>query len=699
VSPDATCHPPTPQGAANGRALTARAVILGLLGAVFVCVYTYFNDAVMHQTMFVGNNMPMCVYGGLLLLVLVVNPLLRRLGAARFALSSRELAAALVITLAACCIPGSGLLRTFTSTLIMPHHYNRTNPGWQDNHVLDYVPPGMLVEPAGREDTVLDGFVQGLGEANAHIAPSRVPWRAWLPALRLWVPVILCLWLALLGLSLAVHRQWADHERLPYPIAAFANAVLPGPHGEAAQVLRSGLFWSGVAAMVLLHLNNYLAVWFPDSVIPIRTEFDFRSLAPILRPLQMGGAWFFFEPRLFFTPFAFAYFLASDVSFSLGFGPILYALANGKLRDVGITLQYGSFYTPKPQVMLGCGSYLGMFAALAYTGRRYLLSVGRRALGLRTADRVPVDAVAGARLFLVALTLFCAQLIALRLDWQIALLYALGLVVVFTVMSRVVAETGLFFLQSYWFPGVVLTGLLGAAALGPTAIATTLLLTTVLAMDTREALMPYMANSFRLMDLQQVPRGRASTWCSVALVLGLAVAIPWVLYLQYDRGVDLVDTWGNIIVPQLTFDQTLSDVRMLGAQGALAEAGRLHGWERLHAAVVDPGLAISLLVGLGLVLLCSFLRLRFPWWPIHPVMFIVWHTYPGMIFSASFVLGWLAKVAVTHYGGAALHARLKPLLFGVVAGELLAGLVPVATGLIYYLASGVAPPRFAILPL
>ena len=102
--------------------MTLRAVILGLLGAAFVCVYTYFNDAVMHQTMFVGNTMPMCVYGGLLLFVLVVNPLLRRLGAGRYAFSGAELAASLVIALAACCIPGSGLMRTFTSTLIMPPH-------------------------------------------------------------------------------------------------------------------------------------------------------------------------------------------------------------------------------------------------------------------------------------------------------------------------------------------------------------------------------------------------------------------------------------------------------------------------------------------------------------------------------------------------------------------------------------------------
>ena len=36
--------------------MTIRAILLGLLGACFVCGFTYFNDAVMRQTYFVGNN-------------------------------------------------------------------------------------------------------------------------------------------------------------------------------------------------------------------------------------------------------------------------------------------------------------------------------------------------------------------------------------------------------------------------------------------------------------------------------------------------------------------------------------------------------------------------------------------------------------------------------------------------------------------
>ncbi|NJL32158.1 MAG: hypothetical protein HC898_11345, partial [Phycisphaerales bacterium] len=34
-------------------------------------------------------------------------------------------------------------------------------------------------------------------------------------------------------------------------------------------------------------------------------------------------------------------------------------------------------------------------------------------------------------------------------------------------------------------------------------------------------------------------------------------------------------------------------------------------------------------LGLSLVIATALARLRLPWWPIHPVMFIFWGTYPA----------------------------------------------------------------------
>ncbi len=102
--------------------------------------------------------------------------------------------------------------------------------------------------------------------------------------------------------------------------------------------------------------------------------------------------------------------------------------------------------------------------------------------------------------------------------------------------------------------------------------------------------------------------------------------------------------------------------------------------------------------GLGMVLAFAAIRLRWPKWPLHPVLFLVWGTYAGQQFGASFLGGWGVKVLVTRYGGALWYQRLKPLMFGLIAGEMLGGLAPMAVGFVYWLSTGLPPKSFYILP-
>ena len=92
--------------------MSIRAIIIGLLGAAFICSCSYFNDQILQQTYLIGNNMPITVYGILILFCLIINPLL-----GKRSFKGKELALIVAMTLAACCVPGSGLLRTFSMRL------------------------------------------------------------------------------------------------------------------------------------------------------------------------------------------------------------------------------------------------------------------------------------------------------------------------------------------------------------------------------------------------------------------------------------------------------------------------------------------------------------------------------------------------------------------------------------------------------
>jgi len=674
--------------------MTVRGVVLGLVGAALVCGVTYFNDQVLHQTMLVGNSLPIAVFGPLILFLVLGNPLLRRLRAG-WALTGPELAVILTLTLAACSFPGSGLMRTFTPTLLLPFQVARTTPAWRDLQVIEQVPAYMLPHvTAENENEVLNSFVQGgLGTPDRHITLAQIPWGAWTPPLLFWLPLILLLWVGLLGLALVVHRQWADHEQLPYPIAGFAHALLPTAKGALSEVLRNKLFWGACAAMLLLHLNNYACKWYPD-LIPVPVTLDFTSLKTQL-PLLAHTM----KPTIFFSAVAFSYFIAADVALGLGLGYPLWGLLTALLVTVGYTTGSGIGNDPTLNQFAAFGAYTGFLLVLLYTGRRFYVDVFRRAVGLRAAGVAPLDSVWGARVFLLAMGLFTAYLSLLgRLDWQLALLFTLLVAMMFMVMSRIIAETGVFFIQSNIYPTAILLGLMGAGAIGPPAILLLGLFTTVLLIDPREAFMPMIINALKVLDVNQVRVGKAAGATVLALVVGLAVVVPATLYFQYDRGANMLDTWATKNAPTMAFDSTVKQINLLKSQDQLAQAQTISGWGHFAHWAPNPKMLVAFGITLALVLLFTVGRLRFTRWPIHPVMFLLWNTFPGSQFAFSFLLGWAIKALVTKYGGNVTYRQLKPLFFGIIAGEMVAGVVTLLIGLGYFLVTGELPKAFSFLP-
>ena len=67
--------------------------------------------------------------------------------------------------------------------------------------------------------------------------------------------------------------------------------------------------------------------------------------------------------------------------------------------------------------------------------------------------------------------------------------------------------------------------------------------------------------------------------------------------------------------------------------------------------------------------------------------------------SFSILVGCLIKVGVTKYGGAKLYQKLKPLMIGVIAGEMMGMVIPIIIGTAYYIITGKPPVEYTILPL
>jgi hypothetical protein len=241
-------------------------------------------------------------------------------------------------------------------------------------------------------------------------------------------------------------------------------------------------------------------------------------------------------------------------------------------------------------------------------------------------------------------------------------------------------------------------GLIGAPAIGPELLAVGLLLCVVISLDPREAMMPYIVNALRIAENAGVKRGRLAAAMSGTLIIGLIAGLITVLWLQYDRGVSLNDSWGTRGVPKGTFQYVDTQVQELKADGILEQVESATWAQRLRFIRPNKSFATFLVTGFVLFSVCAFLRMRFPKWPLHPILFLTWFTYPLMCIHTSFLIGWAMKSLIVKFGGANAYQRVKPLMVGLIAGDLTGGLIFMIAGAVYYFITGYPPAKYSIFP-
>jgi len=674
--------------------VTRRAVFLGLGLVVVLGLVTYYNEAVLAQTRLINSYFPLSIFGLLLVYLLGIHPfLVKRLPS--WAPSGAELAVIVGLPLVACSVAFGGFLQGFSPMLMMPHRLINTNPGWVERGLLDRVPDKMLANPGDDSRGELSGYIQGLKPNEGAMSWDAIPWDAWTETLSFWLPLVLALWIAIIGLSIVLNRQWSSHEHLPYPLVKIANSFLPGPGEPRAALFLNRLFWIGGGLVFLIHLNNYIFLWNPGFVEIPRT-FDFRPVLVVFPWLEEGSRFInqIMVFRVVFAVIAISYFLPKDVSLGVGLSPYLFAVVASLFAMNGFSVNGGGYYSPER--MFGFGAYAGLFGAVLFTGRYYYSRVFASAVYLRPRGDLESSSVHGAQVFLVGMLVFVAYLIGSGLDWMVALLFSGVIVVMYVTIARVVAETGVFMLQAYWLPAVVLTGLMGPQALGPQMILLMFIISIVILNEPgRDTLSPFVANALKLAEDRGVPVGRMAVLCGISLLVILVVALPVTMYFQYSEGLPARrDGSAALQQPALPFANAIAAEQRLESQGLLERVNASSTWDRVLAVSVEPSVAWSAAIGCVVFLAFAAARLRFPWWPLHPVFFLVWHTQVLAYFAASFLLGWFIKVLATKYGGERTYRALQPLMLGLIAGDILGGGATILIGWIYASATGQLPVEF-----
>ncbi|MEI8242367.1 MAG: DUF6785 family protein [bacterium] len=633
------------------------AVAVGLLGAAFSWVGTPYIDLFINWNPYAidmsDGYLPLGAMGFLLLVVLGLNPLLRRF-LPRCALGPRQLALAFAIMLVGGFMAGDGLMRRLPYYVIGAAQRANQTQTLADMYTTTGIRPSLFPEKIafGQPSPISDSFYDRLppvDPSNPNSPLQPVPWRALAgPALR-WGLLFLSSWLLMLGLAQILIPQWRDHERLPFPLLQIQKDLLqpPGDGHLLPPLLRSRLFWLSVLAVFCLKTTGYVVRDWPGVLPAIPLQWDISDCftsAPWnqLPPYMMTGF-------LFFSVIGIAFFMRARITLSIWVFTVAYALYQMLTATYRPPFQGGVVAEHRT------GAMLALAAGVLWLGRRHFAQVaGLLARRPRDAFEQQMQRALGMMLAGCAGTFAWMLWFGLSAGW--ALFFVAVLLLTTLLVTRIVAETGLPCSQAALSVG----SLLYLAPLSWITPLTALFnsLFADLFVWASIANPGALASHALLLDDTATPRRR---WRLSLLLVGV-LAVGFLVC----GGVHVYGTFHQ----NMTMDGKESPVNpyfyntlnwyMLGDARNVAEGVK---------PAVSYDRPAHLAFGAALAGGLEWASLSFPAWPLHPIgMLMLGSWYIDRMWQSIF-LGWLLNRLVLRYGGNHGYRRAAPLFLGLVVGE------------------------------
>ncbi len=632
------------------RGVTIRSVGLGLALAVGLNLAAPYVGLVVRSQYLATSYFPVGLGVGFFVLVLGLNSFVGRLRRG-WALSGGELAVVFVMGAVATTMPTHGIAGKLLSFISAPHYLASPENRWGE-YLLPHLPRWAIVGPG----PPLRWFYEGLP------AGERMPWGAWVLPLGWWVMFLGAAWFACLCLVSLFRRQWMDHERLSYPLAEMALALIARSDGRPRSRLFKVGFFVAFGTLGWNIVGHFVPGW---------------PLLPSGFPAVVFGREFPGIPLVLYWPMVcIAFFLRADVSLSLWVFVVLGVIEEGVLNRLGVSIQNAlkvpCFDASRPALSWqSYGAMLVMVASTLWVGRRHWRAVVGKALRPArsryddSADLLPARAAIGGLAF-CALFMTC-WLWRLGMRPGTALLFLVAGLVGFIGLSRLVVEGGLVFILPPLTPQSATVTLLGNSAMGARQLAAMGLSMGWIA-DPINAFMPAAANADRVARTSRAGSRTVAALMMLAVGAGLAATVPMTLWLCYRTGAHATGTWLFHGAPYVPYGYAIQAIR--SAPGV--EWAKL-GWGG---------------AGAGLMAILTVLHHRLPWWPLHPIGLVV-----GVIFKVRWcflplLTGWLAKVVVLRVGGAVALGRAKDFFLGAMVGWFAAAGLSVVLDVVFFPGEG-----------
>jgi hypothetical protein len=575
----------------------------------------------------------------ILLCLTVVNRGVSRI-APGLALQRGELLLIYTILAIGSCVSGHDMLQVFVPMLTWSFKHATASNGW-DSLINIHLPGWLFIS----DEKIYRGYYLG---NDTLWRPQYL--RAWLPVVTIWTMFVTTLLFVMQCVNAILRKQWTDNERLTYPIVQLPLQIT---HDDAFQpngIFRNPLLWTGFAIAGLIDTINSLNYYFP-SIPTVLTPGFGQSYLDI-------GQFFTSKPwnALGWTPLSFypfmiglGMFMPLDFLFSCVFFYWFWKLE--KVFCVAMAYdQDPRFPYTENQAF---GAYISFCLYSVYISRNYLKQVLRRAMGMRSDvddTHEPMSyrgAILGIMGGVTALVVFSAYI---GMTWWIGVLFFLMYFALALAITRMRAELGTPIHDLHFTgPETIMTRIAGGKAFNVET-------RTVFAIyywfnrAYRSHPMPHQLEGYKLAEQTRTDYRK---WTAAMLSMGAVavfVAFWVILHLMYDFGAE-----GK---SRITF----------GAEAY----NNLTTWLKTpQVAKFEELMAVA--VGFGIAFLLQWLRVRLPWWPLHPLAFAVTSSWEINLVWGPLFLAWIFKSLILRYGGRGGFHRLLPFFIGLMLGQFVVG--------------------------
>jgi len=644
----------------NGR-LRLRALLTGLIFGLALCIFTPYNNTILHNTPMGGGHFPLAPFF-IVTWMFVIDAFASRLTKKTPFFSGIELLVIWLMMVLFTTIGYAGLTETFFVNITAPERFAKDAYRWTEV-LTPLLPQSWFPNSADAVNLFYDGL-EGGKELSVSGVLSGIPWGIWLPVLAVWSCFILAAFFVMLCMMVLFGRQWVVNERVLFPLVR-----VPMLMGEALDQKKFVSWWSdkylliGLIIAGSLHLLNGFHFYYPS--VP---EMPTLVLAGIYFP-KFGLFSGFYKLKLYIVPafIGFAFLTTRQISFSMWAFYLLGGLLFGLLYVLGWQLPEAALGTTlgpnlaRPEGAQTIGSYVVFFVFLIWLARYHLQETvtGIFRSSSRSGDESgpPVWPLWGLLLGMAFLSGWCWWF---GLPFAAAVLLPLSFMIVMLVTSRIVCQGGLPYFTLTAAPSDGLMGLFGTGFFGTAGMAATAVMQKVLFLDVREAVAPTL---FHGSKIRQESKNRSLVLFAIggSLVLALAAAFITMLYLGYKYGLREMNLeWATQTV--------LANYE--NAQRLVDQPVGPNEWTITYAGV-------GALV-MGLLIFCYY---KFPRWPLHPLGYLVAYSAGMQILWFPFFIGWLCNHLVLHYGGTSLFNRVRFLFIGLILGDFLTGGIYAVIGL------------------